>query len=243
MKYYKLILDNQVIGAITSNNFIEYIPITGCFIISNETDGEYIDYNGQFYRSTWMKPAKGTISFTLVQVIEIEEDEYNTYVHALETNKIIKEEREEELPEVKVYIAPEDIASIDFIKSSKIDEMSRECRKTIEAGFDIELREQIHHFSLNTQDQLNLMNLGLMAQTQTMIPYHADGEECIFYTNEEINEIIDSANALKLYNTTYFNALKNYINSLDTIEEISAVTYGILIPDEYKTDVLKFLEQ
>ncbi len=87
------------------------------------------------------------------------------------------------------------------------------------------------------------MNLSLMAQTQTMIPYHADGEECIFYTNEEINEIIDSANALKLYNTTYFNALKNYINSLNTIEEISAITYGTLIPDEYKTDVLKFLEQ
>ncbi len=152
MKYYKLILDNQVIGAITSNNFIEYLPITGCFIISNETDGEYIDYNGKFYRSTWMKPAKGIIDFILVQVIEIEENEYNTYVHALEINKVIREEKEEEeeIPAAKIYISPEDTASLEFIRTSKINEMSRACHKTIEDGFDIELRGETHHFSLST---------------------------------------------------------------------------------------------
>jgi len=49
------------------------------------------------------------------------------------------------------------------------------------------LRGKIKHFSLTTQDQLNLMNLGTMARTQNLIPYHADGEECEFYTSEEIN--------------------------------------------------------
>ena len=80
-----------------------------------------------------------------------------------------------------------------------------------------------------------------MAQSQSMIPYHADGEEVIFYTAEEIQDIIDSANAYKIYNTTYFNALKSYINSLNTIEEIAAIDYGIDIPEEYQTDVLKAL--
>jgi hypothetical protein len=121
--------------------------------------------------------------------------------------------------------------------------MSYACRTTIEAGFDLELRGETKHFSLDTQDQLNLISLSAMAQTQSLIPYHADGEECTFYTSEEINEIVETATAFKIYHTTYYNALKTYINALGTIEEIAAITYGVEIPDEYKSDVLKVLEQ
>ena len=63
-----------------------------------------------------------------------------------------------------------------------------------------------------------------------------------FYTSNEINEIIQTATELKIYNTTYFNALKGYINSLETLEDISAIVYGTTIPEEYKSDVLKVLE-
>ena len=131
--------------------------------------------------------------------------------------------------------------SLDFIRSSKIQEMSAACRSTIENGFDLELRGQQLHFSLDTQDQLNLMSLGVMAQTEELIPYHADGEECTFYTAKEINEIISAANEFKIYHTTYYNALKNYINALDNINDITAIYYGIEIPEEYKTEVLKSL--
>ena len=114
--------------------------------------------------------------------------------------------------------------------------MSNACRQNIEAGIDIEMYGEIKHFSLTTQDQLNLMSLQTLAQTSDIVPYHADGEDVIFYTPEEINDIIDSANALKIYHTTYYNALKNYINALNTIEEISAIEYGIEIPEQYQTE-------
>ena len=120
--------------------------------------------------------------------------------------------------------------------------MRTACRRTIESGFDLDLRGETHHFSLNTQDQLNIMNLSIIAQTQSLIPYHADGEDCIFYTDQEIEAIAETASAFKIYHTTYYNALKSYINSLETIEEISAIEYGVEIPEEYKTDVLKVLE-
>jgi hypothetical protein len=81
-----------------------------------------------------------------------------------------------------------------------------------------------------------------MAQTQDLIPYHADGEESTFYTAEEINQVIAAATSFKNYNLSYYNALKAYINSLDTIEAIAAITYGTPIPDEYKSDVLMVLE-
>jgi 5,10-methylene-tetrahydrofolate dehydrogenase/methenyl tetrahydrofolate cyclohydrolase len=87
------------------------------------------------------------------------------------------------------------------------------------------------------------MSLSTMAQTSDIIPYHADGEQCIYYTAAEINEIIAAMNNHKIYHTTYYNALKAYINSLETIEEISAITYGTPIPDEYKTEVLKVIGQ
>lgn len=119
--------------------------------------------------------------------------------------------------------------------------MSRACRATIEGGFSLELRNEIKHFSLDTQDQLNLMNLSILAQTQSLIPYHADDEECVFYTNEEINEIVETANAWRIYHTTYYNSLKKYINALEDVEAIGAIEYGIDIPEEYQTEVLRAL--
>jgi len=86
------------------------------------------------------------------------------------------------------------------------------------------------------------MNLNLTAQAEDLIPYHADGEECTFYTSEEIKEIISAATSFKNYQIAYNNALKTYINALDSVEAIGAITYGTPIPDEYKSDVLKILE-
>ena len=81
----------------------------------------------------------------------------------------------------------------------------------------------------------------MAASGMEAIPYHADGEICRFYTNAEMQAIVSQATAYKIYHTTYYNALKNYINSLQTIEEIAAVTYGMELPEEYKSEVLKSL--
>lgn len=241
MKYYKMINDNEIIGAISSNNFIYFSPVAKCFLRSTEQQGEYISYNGLLYRDTWMRPIRIQETYTTIQAIEITETEYNAFVKALEINETIPEEEEEDEPEIEIPVEePDD--SLEFIRTAKLKEMSHECHMTIENGFDLELRGETHHFSLDTQDQLNLISLSAMAQTQSLIPYHADGEACIFYTAEEINEIVSTATAFKIYHTTYYNALKTYINSLQSIEEIDEITYGTEIPEEYKSDVLKALE-
>jgi hypothetical protein len=56
MKYYKIIQDGEVIGAISSDNFISFQPVTQCFLRSDERQGEYVSYNGLLYRDRWMKP-------------------------------------------------------------------------------------------------------------------------------------------------------------------------------------------
>ena len=244
MKYYKIIKDNTFVGIITSNNFIRYQNANRMLMGANEETGDLVDYNNHLYRALWMKPMNSNINqhFEIADITEISQEEYNSFSDAIRANKqIIVEDKIQEYvqPTIKLNIEEQ---GIDFIRSSKLNEMSYACRKTIEAGFDLELRGETKHFSLATQDQLNLMSLGVMAQTQSLIPSHADGEECDFYTAEEINEIIDTANAFKIYHTTYYNALKGYINSLEIIEDIAAVTYGMEIPEEYQTNVLKALE-
>lgn len=243
MKYYKLIDDNKIVGAVSSNDFIQYSPIVDCFLRGSEETGEYISFQNKLYRTTWMCPIQIMLDYIPIQTIEITKEEYDIIIAAYESNQTIEEDTEDEEEEDEnEVIDPIMQDTLEFIRSSKILEMSQACRHTIEEGFDLEIRGEIHHFSLTIQDQLNLMSLSSMTQTNSLIPYHADGEETAFYTAEEINQIINAAAEYKNYQTTYYNSLKTYINTLDTIEAIAAITYGTPIPDEYKSDVLKVLE-
>lgn len=243
MKYYKIVtFENKMVGAVSSSDFVRYSPIGNSYIRCNEKKGEYVVYDGVTYRAAWMAPTKTDRAYTEVQIIEISEEQYQTYMDAIERDEEIPDEHDE-VPPVPIPDDEIEQQSVEFIRELKIKEMSYACHTIIESGIDLEMRGEIKHFSLTTQDQLNLMNASALAQTQTLIPYHADGEEMDFYSNEEINQIAEAATAFKMQHTTYYNSLKTYINALETIEDISAITYGVQIPDEYKSDVLKVLEQ
>lgn len=238
MRYYKIILNKEFVGAISSNNFIKYQPVLECFLRSDEIAGEYVDFNCLLYRDTWMAPVTQQRDFIQASIVAISEEEYEVYIEAMKNNEEIHEETEEEDPTPVIpNINPNEEASIEFMKYSKTLEMSRDCKAAIENGFDLMLRGESHHFSLSTQDQLNLMALSTTLNMQDMIPYHADNEETKFYSAEEIKAIIDGAAAHKTYHTTYYNILKSYINSLDSIETIAAITYGIDVPTEFHNEV------
>ena len=98
-------------------------------------------------------------------ITEISEEEYNIFIEAINKHEQIIIEDDEENEEPTPIIPEEPDISLEFIRSSKLQEMSYTCRTTIEAGFDLELRGETHHFSLDTQDQLNLISLSAMAQT------------------------------------------------------------------------------
>lgn len=242
MKYYKIILDNSFIGVVYSGNFIKETTTNHRLIYTDENRGQFVDCNGILYRDYWMLPIIDTqYEYTNANIIEISEEEYNTIKEAIDHHEeIIIDDDEEEEP-VLIVIPPEDPdITTEFVREAKLKEMSNECKKSIENGFNIILSDGgTHHFSLTTQDQLNLMSL---QNAEGMIPYHADGEQTKFYPASDIHAIIDMASKHKTYHTTYYNSLKSYINSLSTMEEIAAITYGISIPNEYKTDVLKIIE-
>lgn len=240
MEYFKIIYNNTIIGVVTSDQFVRYSPVNQCLLYCSKNKGQYVIYNEKLYRDSWMKPISQLDDCIEAEVQKIDEEEYLILYEALKTNEEIEIIDNDSEQESEPIVEPS--ITVEFVRSSKLNEMSYRCRQTIEEGFDLELQGNIHHFSLTTQDQLNLMNLSTVVQTQTLIPYHADGEEEIFYSSDDIKKIIDEANAFKTYHIAYHNSLKKYINALETIEEISAIEYGTPIPDEYKSEVLMILE-
>ena len=246
MNYYKIIADGKFIGVGNSTNMICYQVKHNIILGCSEKKAEYIICDEKLYRADWMlpvNPMSTKYSYTKAEVIAIEEEEYNTLVSAIEKNEEIVIEPETPVEEEPEYVDPNDIVTVDYVKSVKIAEMSNTCNKVITNGFDVVLRDgNSYHFSLTTQDQLNLITLSSMvANGETQIPYHADGELCRFYSAEDINIIITTATQFKTYQISYFNALKAYIESLDDMNEIGAITYGVDIPAEYQSDVLKAL--
>lgn len=129
------------------------------------------------------------------------------------------------------------------VKAAKIEEMSEACHAAIVAGFDVTLSDgERHHFSLTVEDQLNINALyGLLASGMTQVPYHADGEACVYFSAEDFGLIVQAATAHKTYHESYFNSLKSYINSKRTAGTVEEIVYGTEIPEQYQSDVLKAL--
>lgn len=243
MTYYKLINNNELIGIATSYDLRKYQKKHNIILTSNEQFAQYIQYNNKLYRDSWFAPIiTDTIEYETVCIVSISEEEFDNLSFAIENNKEIPVDNKlDSTINEEPLVDPIEEITVEFIMSKKIAEMSSICSKTISAGLDIKLSDnKIHHFSLTTQDQLNLINIAvLIASGETFIPYHADGELCKFYSSKDIAKILSETTNFKTYHTSYFNSLKNYIKSINDIESISDITYGIQIPDEYMSDVLK----
>lgn len=148
----------------------------------------------------------------------------------------------DEIENVMRYVAYEDEDYI-AMRSEKVLEMSNICSSSIEAGTEVLLSDgTTHHFDMTTNDQLNLAVLYNVAlQGVELIPYHAKDEPCVYYSSEDMINIYTACMKHAMYHQTYFNSLKQYINSLTTKNEIDAVNYGMEIPEEYSSEVLKEL--
>lgn len=244
MNYYKLISGTNIVGIVTSLDFRRFQKKHRIILICDEQSAQYVQYKDILYHDNWMLPITSDLyEYESAEVIQVDEQEYNTLKAALETEDEIVIKPETPVEEEPEYVDPNEVITVDYVKSVKIAEMSNTCNKVITNGFDVVLSDgNSYHFSLTTQDQLNLITLSSMvANGETQIPYHADGELCRFYSAEDINIIITTATQFKTYQISYFNALKAYIESLDDMNEIGAITYGVDIPAEYQSDVLKAL--
>jgi hypothetical protein len=145
-----------------------------------------------------------------------------------------EEPEQEEIPTVENE-------TVKQVKERALEKLSNDCQAVIYIGTDVTLSDgTTKHFDLKIEDQLNLITLStLIASGETLIPYHASDELCTYYSAADIMSVIDTATKYKTYHTSYYNSLKNWVMSMDSISEIGAVKYGDPIPQEFCSEVLK----
>lgn len=246
MKYYKVIIDNEFIGVGTTYDLRKFQLKHNILLVADDNTAQYIQIDNKLYRDNWFKSLiTDALQYKMSTISIIDENEYQQLSETINKNEEIIIETEESgiLSLNNNVIDKEEKITIEYLKSKKIKEMSYMCNQTIINGFDVALSDnKQYHFSLTIQDQLNLITLSAMISNgETAIPYHADGQLCKIFSAEDMDNIIQTATMFKTYHTTYYNSLKSYIQSLDTREEIGKVSYGMNIPDEYQSEVLKDL--
>lgn len=220
--------DRDIIGIVSSDSSVIY-HLEGCPEIPNTVLGEFID----------------------VQIVEISEEDYIIFKKTLDEQKEIidpdpyippePEPTQEEIEAEEAYKK-----SLQFVKDSKIEYMDYLCHQTIVNGINVVLSDgETHHFTLKEEDQINLF--GKMKEIEmgaTRVSYHANNSDnndnrCAYYNAEDIQTIFSTGFFHKEFHSTYFESLKYYINSMESLEVISAVYYGMEIPEEYQSEPLK----
>lgn len=136
-----------------------------------------------------------------------------------------------------IEIVGEDNA-LSVVMSAKLSEISNACNAVIVNGVDIKFGEENVHFNLSIEDQSNINNLFRVVELGgTEFPYQADGGACRIYTAAEIAAIYIAAQTLITTQTTYHNELKQYVQTLTSAEEVSAIQYGMTLPEPYLTEM------
>lgn len=137
------------------------------------------------------------------------------------------------------------IPTLEEVKEQKVAEMNNIQQTIIQNGIDVTLSDgTTEHFSLTDRDQTSLMGLQTqVAQGVEQIPWHTadQSEHCKYYSNTDMYLIVTEAMKFVTFHVTWFRDLRIYINSLETKEEVEAITYDTPIPEEYQSEVLKDL--
>ena len=132
--------------------------------------------------------------------------------------------------------------SMEEVRNKKVTEISDICSNIITAGFDLDFNGKTEHFNLTVEDQSNISNLFRVVELGgTEFPYQADGGACRVYSAQEIAQIYIAAQTLITTQTTYHNALKRYVLSLEDIDSICEVQYGMDLPEPYATEMTEKL--
>lgn len=132
--------------------------------------------------------------------------------------------------------------TIDEVRQSKLYEVSSICEQVIYSGVDVELSTGKKHFSLTANDQTNIDGIfSAITLGATEYPYHADSEPCEMYSASDIITLYIAAKGFITQQTTYCNALRQWIKREDRIEAISAIRYGDTLPFDLQANVENIL--
>lgn len=244
MNYFKLISENKVVDVLNHPIWIGQ-DLKGRVVRCDISDAKgVLSSDGVTIMHILGRPDFTDGEYATASIVDVEANEYDELVTLLNIGATVQEDGntswENDIDNDEEEIMPNDETLIEF-KKRYISKLSNECRQAICDGIDIELSDgQVHHFALEIEDQINLLTISsLISAGETKIPYHASDELCTYYNVEDVRMIIGAATEHRIYHTTYFNSLKNWIMSLNSISEVGAIKYGATIPSKYHSEVFE----
>lgn len=242
MSYYKILLKDKVIDVIHNPVWVheskngmtvrcDASEAIGVISSDNKTIF-HIKYRKQFTNGTYDN----------VVICDISEKEYDELKALIDIDGKVTDTGLIQTVEIKKTIVQkaEIEGDLQEVKDKYIQKLSDDCKDAIYNGADVVLTDQsVKHFKFDYEDQLNLLYIynQILNGEQTFI-YHASGELDKEYSGADMSLIISTLNKHREYNITYFNSLKNWIESMETISDVLSVKYGDEIPAEFCSDVL-----
>lgn len=136
------------------------------------------------------------------------------------------------------------IPTLDEVREQKVVEMNKIQQTIIQEGVDVQLSDgTVEHFALDNHDEISIIGqqLSILLFGDSELPWHVNDEtiHCRFYSDEDMKIIGRTCNLFVTWHVTYFRDLRIYIQSLEIKEEVEAITYGIEIPEEFRSAPLK----
>lgn len=205
---YKIIQNNKVIDVVKYPQFLKFLA-SGHIAITDKTSADGIASSDQ--RTVYsLQP------HTKYQTVTIEKIDLNE----LERLQSLLGSGQEVIADTSV---------LDKARRSTLQRLSNQCKANISAGFSLTLSNgEPYSFKLTAEDQLNLMSIeGQLNTGAETVIYHATNQPCKVFTRDEMLKVIKAFRHHVTYHTTYFNAVKQYINSLTDVEKIKKFEYGM----------------
>lgn len=234
---YKVVYKDVVIDILTKPIYCKYFVKSGHKIRTDETTANcIISSNGkETYHLAGRSPFMPE-RYKSVELIPIDDTEFD-YLESLKTTG-----------------EPFEFDLV-TIRANKTAEVSAASEVTIHAGTDVILSDgNTYHFSFSDQDQLQIGFLTTAARNAVTLeamgiptgetgkdyPWHADGNDCVFYSRQDMLTIGTAMQNHITYHNSYFHALRNYIYALTNPLVIVDIHYGMEVPKMYWGEVYNY---
>lgn len=229
---YKLLVDGVIVDAVAIPVFVRYNKRLGLFLACDEKDAEGLaSHDGETY---WQLAGTNGFCVDGYQTVDAEVISFEDATAIIEALDEGKDPPELEQPEPLEKFEQLPDGSLELVQKKVVNDMSAACNAAICAGTDIVLSDgELHHFSYTIEDQLNLLSLQAnhLACEEGYF-YHADGESYRYFSKDDFWTVVEQLQWWRIQHVTYFSKLREYILSLETIRELSAVEYGMEVPEK-----------
>lgn len=130
-----------------------------------------------------------------------------------------------------------EVTTLEQAMAVKLAELSELCNAAINAGATVTMPDGTEEqFTYSTADQANISEMFTAClMGAESYPYHANDEACKTYTAAQIMAIYGTLSMYKTGQLTYHNQLKQYVKTLDDMEDVLAVVYGQPLIGDYLT--------